>query len=256
MSVLRALLHGIDQMVWTVVQAIGPLFVLLIISQLWVLRLNRRELGRLIRGFVLAAVGLLLFLQGVEVAFIPVGEELGRSIATKWSPWWLVLIGFGLGFLTTFAEPAVQLLSDEVFQTSGGTIPKSLILWSLAVGVGLSVALAIGRTILGIPLWMILVPGHLLALALVRYAHPDFVGIAFDSGGAATGPMTTSFIVALGLGVAAFFPDRAPLLYGFGLIAFVLLAPVLSVLVVGALYARKRRAIDAEPESRQRQPGV
>ena len=93
-----------------------------------------------------------------------------------------------------------------------------------------------------------------MALALIRYSHPDFVGIAFDSGGAATGPMTTSFIVALGLGVAAYFPDRGPLLYGFGLIAFVLLAPILSVLVVGALYARKRRAMDAKPKSEQ--PGV
>lgn len=255
MSVLQALFHDFDRMIWNVVAAIGPLFVLLIVSQLWILRLSPRELGTLIRGFVLAAAGLLLFLQGVEVAFIPVGEELGREISAKWSPWWLVLIGFGLGFLTTFAEPAVQLLGDQVYHTSGGAIRRGLILWSLATGVGLSVALAIGRTILGIPLWMLLVPGHLLALVLIRYTDPDFVGIAFDSGGAATGPMTTSFIVALGLGVAAFLPDRAPLLFGFGLVAFVLLAPVLSVLAVGALYAaRKRRAMDAEPKSRQ--PGV
>lgn len=254
MGVLQALVRDIDQVIWTVIAAIGPLFVLLIISQLWILRLNPRELGTLLRGFGLAAVGLLLFLQGVEVAFIPVGEELGRSIAAKWSPWWLVLIGFALGFLTTFAEPAVQLLADQVYDTSGGAIPRGLILWALAIGVGLSVALAISRTILGIPLWMFLVPGHLLALALIRYSHPDFVGIAFDSGGAATGPMTTSFIVALGLGVAAYFPDREPLLYGFGLIAFVLLAPILSVLVVGGLYARKRRAMDAKPKSEQ--PGV
>ena len=111
--------------------------------------MNAREFGTLLRGFALAAAGLLLFLQGVEVAFIPVGEELGRSIALKWSPWWLVPIGFGLGFLATFAEPAVQLLSEEVYDTSAGAIPKSLILWTLAIGVGFSVALAIGRTILG-----------------------------------------------------------------------------------------------------------
>lgn len=251
MGVLQALFHEIDQMLMTVIAAIGPLLILLIVTQLAMLRLSAREFGTLLRGFALAAVGLLLFLQGVEVAFLPVGEELGRSIAVKWSPWWLVPIGFGLGFLATFAEPAVQLLSDEVFETSGGAIPKSLILWTLAIGVGLSVALAIGRTILGIPLWMILAPGHLLALCLIRYCDPDFVGIAYDSGGAATGPMTVSFIVALGLGVAASFPDRPPLIYGFGLVAFVLLAPILSVLVVGALYARKRRAIDAEPESQQ-----
>ena len=242
-------------MLLTVIAAIGPLFVLLIVCQMLMLRLNARELGTILRGFALAAAGLLFFLQGVEVAFIPVGEELGRSIALKWSPWWLVPIGFALGFLATFAEPAVQLLSDEVYETSAGAIPKNLILWTLAIGVGLSVALAIGRTILGIPLWLILVPGHLLALLLIRSSDQDFVGIAFDSGGAATGPMTVSFIVALGLGVAASFPDRDPLLYGFGLVAFVLLAPILSVLVVGALYARKRRAVDAESR-KSHQPDV
>lgn len=255
MGVLESLFQGIGGTLLRVLGAIGPIFVLLIISQFSMLRLSSREFGTFLRGFALAALGLLLFLQGVEVAFIPVGEELGREIAARWSPWWLVPIGFALGFLATFAEPAVQLLSDEVYDTSAGAIPKNLILWTLAIGVGFSVALAIGRTILGIPLWMFLVPGHLLALLLIRYSDQDFVGIAFDSGGAATGPMTVSFIVALGLGVAAASGDRDPLLFGFGLVAFVLLAPIISVLVVGALYARKRRAIDEE-STRSRQPGV
>ena len=255
MEVLAELFRDIDQTLVNVVSAMGPLVVLLLVTQVFVLRLGPREFGKLLHGFIVAAVGLLLFLQGVEVAFIPVGEQLGASIAVRWSPWWLVPIGFALGFLSTFAEPAVQLLSDEVYNTSGGTIPKNLVLWTLAIGVGFSVALAITRTILGIPLWMFLVPGHLLALILIRFSDKDFVGIAFDSGGAATGPMTVSFIVALGLGVAASFPDRDPLLDGFGLVAFVLLAPILSVLVVGALYARQRRAMDAE-STRTQQPGV
>lgn len=255
MEILRDLFAGIDQTLVKVVAAIGPIVLLFLICQAIFLRLSAREFGTMLRGFVLAAIGLLLFLQGVEVAFIPVGEELGREISARWSPWWLVPIGFALGFLATFAEPAVQLLGDEVYNTSAGAIPKSLILWTLATGVGLSVALAIGRTILGIPLWWILLPGHALAIFLIRYSDPDFVGIAYDSGGAATGPMTVSFIVALGLGAAAAVPGRDPLLYGFGLVAFVLLAPILSVLVVGALYARQRRAADAEPRT-SRQPGV
>lgn len=255
MSILQGLFQGIGQVALNVAAAISPLLILLLIGQAFFLRMGAREFGTMLKGLVLTGVGLLLFLQGVDVAFIPVGEELGRTVAARWSPWWLVPIGFALGFVATFAEPAVQLLDDEVYETSGGAIPKRLILWTLAIGVGLSVALAITRTILGISLWTILIPGHLVALFLTRYSDPDFVGIAFDSGGAATGPMTVSFIVALGLGAAAFFPDRDPLLYGFGLVAFVLLAPILSVLVVGALYARKRRAIG--DESRESQlPGV
>lgn len=255
MNVLRALVHGIDGVFMTVVAAIGPLVVLLILCQAIFLRMSPREFGTLLRGFLICAAGLLLFLQGVDVAFIPVGEELGRVVASKWSPWWLVPIGFALGFLATFAEPAVQLLADEVYNTSGGAIPRGLVLWTLAIGVGVSVALAITRTILGIPLWLLLVPGHLVGLALIPFCDKDFVGIAYDSGGAATGPMTVSFIVALALGVAAAFPDRNPVIDGFGLVAFVLLAPILSVLVVGVLYARKRRALDAESE-RVEQPGV
>lgn len=254
MSVLHALVHGIDGVLMTVVAAIGPLVVLLILCQAIFLRMSPREFGTLLRGFLICAVGLLLFLQGVDVAFIPVGEELGRVVATKWSPWWLVPIGFALGFLVAFAEPAVQLLSDEVYSSSGGAIPKHLILWTLAIGIGISVALAIGRTILGIPLWALLIPGHLLALLMIRWAEPDFIGIAFDSGGAATGPMTVSFLVALALGVAAAAPDRDALLDGFGLVSFVLLTPILCVLIVGVLYARKRRAISESAESGSRAP--
>lgn len=255
MEILRALFQDYETTLTSVIAAIGPLFVLLVITQLFVLRLSPREFGRLARGFFYGAIGLFLFLQGVEVAFIPVGEKLGLSISARWSPWWLVPIGFALGFLATFAEPAVQLLADEVYGTSGGAIPRKLVLWTLAIGVGISVALAITRTILGIPLWLFLVPGHLLALALIPFSDKDFVGIAFDSGGAATGPMTVSFIVALALGVAASIPGRDPMLDGFGLVAFVLLAPILCVLVVGVLYARQRRSLDAESE-RTRQPGV
>lgn len=250
MGVLRALFAGIDQTLIKVAAAIGPIVALFLICHFTFLRLNPREFGKNLRGFILGALGLLLFLQGVDVAFIPVGEELGREISARWSPWWLVPIGFALGFLATFAEPAVQLLGDEVYNTTAGAIPKNLILWTLAAGVGLSVALAIVRTILGIPVWAILIPGHALALLLIRFCDPDFVGIAYDSGGAATGPMTVSFIVALGLGAAAAFPDRDPLLYGFGLVAFVLLAPILSVLAVGVLYARTRR-ITEHAESRE-----
>lgn len=251
MSVIESLVRGIDATLVRVLGAVGPIFILLLITQYTMLRLSPREFGTFLRGFVLAGLGLLLFLQGVEVAFIPIGEELGREIAYRWSPWWLVPIGFALGFLTTFAEPAVQLLSDQVYETSAGAIPRNLILWTLAIGVGFSVALAISRTILGIPIWMFLVPAHLLALIMIRYSDPDFVGIAFDSGGAATGPMSTSFIVAIALGVAASMGNRDALLDGFGVVAFVLIAPILSVLVVGVLYARKRRALHDESERSQ-----
>jgi len=126
MSVIESLVRGIDATLVRVLGAVGPIFVLLLITQYTMLRLSPREFGTFLRGFVLAGLGLLLFLQGVEVAFIPIGEELGREIAIRWSPWWLVPIGFALGFLTTFAEPAVQLLSDQVYEDLGRRDPPKL----------------------------------------------------------------------------------------------------------------------------------
>lgn len=242
-----------DHLAVEVIQAIGPLVAILIISQYVVLHLSPREFGRMLRGFALSAIGLLLFLQGVQVAFLPVGDELGRTIANSSSPWWLVPIGFVLGFMATIAEPAVRLLNDQVYETSAGAIPTRLLLWTLAFGVGVSVAVAMVRTLYGIPLWMIIVPGYALALGMVRYARPDFVAIAFDAGGAATGPMTVTFIVALGLGAASAFPDRDPLLHGFGLVSLVALAPILCVLAVGVFYARRGRDAHGKPNEPTRE---
>ncbi len=255
MEIIHGLFHGMDDVLFEVAAAIGPLVAILVICQLLFLRMSAREFSRLLTGFGLGAVGLLLFLQGVHVAFLPVGEELGRTLTTSSSPWWLVPIGFVLGFMATVAEPAVRLLNDEVYETSAGAIPTSLLLWTLAFGVGLSVALAIVRTIVGIPLWTILVPGYTIALLTIRYARADFVAIAFDAGGAATGPMTVTFIVALGLGAASAFPGRDPLLHGFGLVSLVALAPILCVLAVGVFYARKGRASSGESQE-STEPGV
>ena len=254
-TVLRDLFSGVSHMALDVVWAIGPMVVILVICQFAFLRLSSREFGVLLIGFGLGAVGLLLFLQGVNVAFLPVGEEIGRTLATGPSRWWLVPIGFVLGFMATMAEPAVRLLGDEVYEASAGTIPVGLLLWSLALGVGLSVALAIVRTLLGIPLWTILVPGYALALLMIKFSRADFVAVAFDAGGAATGPMTVTFIVALCLGAASAFPDRDPLLHGFGLVSLVALAPIICVLAVGALFAREGSASRGKSEG-TRNPGV
>jgi len=248
-EVARALFHDIDHLVFEVAQAIGPLVLILIVCQFLVLRLSTREFAKLVQGFALSAVGLLLFLQGVNVAFLPVGDELGRTIANSSSPWWLVPIGFALGFMATIAEPAVRLLNDEVYETSAGAIPTGLLTWTLAFGVGISVAIAMIRTLYGIPLWTILLPGYAIALLMIRFASPDFVAIAFDAGGAATGPMTVTFIVALGLGAASAFPGRDPMLHGFGLVSLVALAPILCVLAVGVFFARRGRETGVKPST-------
>lgn len=243
------LFDGVGHVARDVALALGPLLVLAFLAQFTALRLRWRRFVHVAVSFVVAGIGLTLFLQGVNAAYVPLGQAVGQVLAAK-ARAWLLPVGLLLGVVATVAEPAVTILRDEVRKASAGAIPGGLLLVALAGGVGASVALALVRTLTGMPIWYILVPGYAAALILARRVHPEFVAIAFDSGAVATGPMIVSFIVALGLGAAAALPDRDPLLDGLGLVSLVALAPILSVLILGAILRQKERAGD---ESR-RQP--
>ena len=144
-----------------------------------------------------------------------------------------------LGFVATFAEPAVRVLNLEVDKVSGGYIPSKLMLYTLSIGVAISIALAMARILFGLPLWYFIGPGYLLALGMMLYSTETFTAIAFDAGGVATGPMTVTFILAIALGFSEKLDGRDPMIDGFGMIAIVALAPILSVLTLGLLYKFK-----------------
>lgn len=127
--------------------------------------------------------------------------------------------GFLLGFVATFAEPAVRILNFEVEKVSGGYIPQQIMLYALSFGVGTAAAASMARILLGFPLWNIVAPGYLIALILICFSNRTFVSIAFDSGGVATGPMTVTFVMAIAIGTASSIEGRDPLLDGFGMIA-------------------------------------
>jgi hypothetical protein len=184
------------EVIHEVVVALGPLLVLFALLQLFLLKMSREFLVRLGVGVLLTAVGLVLFLQGVKEGFLPAGAALGEALG-KGNLWALVPIGFFLGFTATFAEPAVRVLSYEVEKASTGAIPQRVTLLVLSLGVAVFVALGMLRIVLGIPIHYLIVPGYLLALVLMRFTHPTFLGIAFDAGGVATGPMTVTFVMAL-----------------------------------------------------------
>ena len=143
----------------------------------------------------------------------------------------LPLIGFILGLLVVLAEPAVAVLAEQVEDVTGGSIPRKLILRSLSLGVAFAVMLAIFRIkIEGFALWMVIVPGFLISLILARRVPQIFVGIAFDSGGVASGPMTATFILAFCQGVAGNIAD------GFGVISFVAMMPVITIMILGTIF--------------------
>lgn len=233
--------HGFSHVLAEVSLALVPLIILFAIFQIFFLKLPKNQIINIVKGLVLTFLGLSLFLQGVQIGFLPVGEAMGIALGSKSYNWVLIPIGFLLGFVATFAEPAVRILNYEVEKVSSGYIPQKIMLYTLSFGVGLAVAASMVRILLGIPLWYFIVPGYILALILMQYSTSTFVSIAFDSGGVATGPMTVTFVMAVAIGVASAMEARDPLLIGFGMIALVALAPILSVLGLGLLFGRKEK---------------
>lgn len=238
--------HGFEHALIEVALALLPLIIVFTFFQIFYLKLPMQRIGIVARGTVLAFLGLSLFLHGVKIGLMPVGNEMGILLGDLDNKWIVVIIGFFLGFVSTYAEPAVRVLNYQVEKVSGGSISKTIMLYTISVSVGISVMLAMLRIIYGINLWYYLVPGYIIAFILMKYSSTRFVSIAFDSGGVATGPMTVTFVLALCVGLASSIEGRNPLIEGFGLIALVALAPILSVMILGLFYNRTHKETQNE----------
>jgi hypothetical protein len=236
-----ALLEEIAGTAWSVTIAVAPLATLFLIFQIFLLKLPWRQVTEALIGTAIAAIGLFLFLLGIGIGFLPFGRAIGAALATPNQTWLFVVVGMILGFLTTRGEPAVRILADQVEAASQGSIRKSIILYAICIGVALWVGLGILRISYGIPLLYLLVPGYMLAIALMWLSDKDFVAIAVDAGGVATGPLANSFLLALALGASASMGDQEPIIQGFGLVALIALAPIISVMVLGFLVRLKTR---------------
>lgn len=228
--------YGFGDVLFEVSLALIPLMLFFLFFQVYMLKLPWKKVKDILIGIVFTFLGLSLFLQGVHVGFLPVGREIGDIVGDWRYQWILIPVGFLLGFVATFAEPAVRVLNVEVDKVTSGYIPSNLMLYTLSIGVAISIALAMARIIYGIPLWYFIGPGYFLALSMALFSTETFTSIAFDAGGVATGPMTVTFILAIALGFSDTLEGRDPLLDGFGMIALVALAPILSVLTLGLLY--------------------
>ncbi|MDY3005834.1 DUF1538 domain-containing protein [Anaerococcus porci] len=206
--------------------AILPITIVFLIMDKLVFKLKNKK--DIMLGLGYTYIGLIMFLASVEGGFMELARVMGEAYADfKFVP----LIGFVLGLLVVLAEPAVFVLSEQVEDVTAGSIHRSSIMKALSIGVAFAVMLAMIRIkIDGFKLWMLIGPGFLLALILSRNVPQLFVGIAFDSGGVASGPMTATFILAFCQGVAGNVAD------GFGVIAFVALMPVITIMIMGSFY--------------------
>lgn len=227
---------------WSVALAIGPLAALFVVFQLLFLRLPRREIMRIAIGTAVASAGLYLFLLGVSIGFMPFGRALGATLAALPETWLLAPAGLVLGFVTTWSEPAVRILADQVDEASNGSIRGSMVLQVVCAGVAVAVAVALLRIGYGIPLLYLIVPGYALVLVIMWFAQTEFVGIAIDAGGVATGPLANTFLLALAVGAAAANGSTSALVDGLGLVSIISLAPVIAVMAMGVLIRWKERS--------------
>ena len=224
-----------------IIESLAPLLVLFIVFQLTVLKLPRSYILNLLKGSLLAIVGLALFLQGVHIGFFPAGQAIGEVLGSIRVQWLLIPFGFMMGFLATWGEPAVRILSEQVEEASSGSIRKPIVLYTIVIGVALFIALGMAKIVYGIPLLWILVPGYLLAMGMMWFSDRSFIAVAFDAGGVATGPMAVTFLMAISVGIASGIQGRDPVIDGFGLIALIALAPILTVMVLGVIIRTKKR---------------
>ena len=215
-----------------------PLVAVFFLFQLLTRRYHKRQFVRVVIGFLFTFAGLALFLCGVGVGFAPVGELLGEKIAGSPYKWILVPIGALIGYFIVKAEPAIQVLNAQVENVTDGMVSIKAMNRAMSIGVATSVALSMLRTLLGIPVQFILIPGYILALLLSLYVPRIFVGIAFDSGGVASGPMTSTFLIPLSIGVCVSVGGDI-MSDAFGVVALVALTPLIAIQIMGLTYKLK-----------------
>jgi len=221
-----------------VVRALGPLAGMFLLFQLFLLRMSPRQIQRTVIGLVYAFVGLVLFLVGVNGGFLPVGSALGAHVGGLPDNGILIPIGLVLGALVVLAEPAVWILNQQIEEVSGGHIRKRFMLLSLSAGVAFAVGLAMLRVVTGVSLWWLLGPGYALALLMTFFCPPVFTAIAFDSGGVASGPMASTFILSFAMGASAAAGDGS-FSTAFGVIAMIAMTPLITIQGMGMLLTYK-----------------
>ena len=228
---------GLPHYMTEVAMSILPIVAVFFIFQMMTHRYQKRQRRRVMVGFAYTYAGLVLFLCGVNVGFGPVGTVLGRELARS-HKWLLVPIGMLIGFFIVKAEPAIQVLNRQIQGVTNGAISAKAMNRCLSIGVAVSVGLAMLRVVTGLPVQYILIPGYVLALTMSFIVPPIFVGIAFDSGGVASGPMTTTFLLPLSIGACETMGGNV-MSDAFGVVALVALTPLIAVQIMGVMYRIK-----------------
>ena len=234
-------IHHLPGILKTVLISLAPLAAAIVVFQLVLLKLPPKQMQKIIIGIVYTVIGLTLFFLGAKTGFIPTGNVLGASLATavpRCNYILLIVVGCILGAVTVCAEPAIRVLASQVEEISAGNIRQPVLLVALAMGVAVSVGLSLWRVVAGFSIWYLLAPCYAIALGLTFITPKLFTAIAFDSGGVASGPMASTFLLSLTLGASGAIGGN-PATDAFGLIAMIAVTPLISIQILGILFRRK-----------------
>jgi len=212
-----------------------PIIVVVALFQGLIIQSVPDNLLSIVIGLTIVAIGLALFIRGLELGIFPIGEGLAIDFAKKGSVFWLLTFAFTIGFSTTVAEPALIAIADKAALISHGLIDAFWLRMTVALSVGFAIALGTLRILLGHPIAYYIISGYILVVVVTFFAPPEIIGLAYDSGGVTTSTVTVPLVAALGIGLASSIKGRNPAIDGFGLIAFASLTPMIFVQVYGII---------------------
>ena len=247
-DIAGAFFHAAGVVAVNVGKALGLIVLFFVICQFTFLRLRKRQLLRIGMGVVFTYVGLVMFLTSVEVGFMPIGYKLGISIAQV-NHWLLIPLGLVMGVLVVLAEPAIHVLNQQVEQITSGYVTKRSMLIGLCIGVGVAIMLSAIRIVFDFSITYYIIPGYFVSLALSLFVPAVYTAIAFDSGGVASGPMTSGFILPFAIGACVGVQGAdAVLRDAFGVVALVAMTPLITIQLLGfkaiiSKHVRERRAM-------------
>ena len=251
------LIHTVWHTSLEVGRALGLIIVFFLILQFSLLKLPHKKLIQIFVGIAYTFIGLVIFLSAVSVGFMPIGFKLGSEMAQN-NALYVILFGFVIGMVVVLAEPAVHVLNKQVEEITGGSVSKRSMLIALSVGVGISICLSAIRIVFGFSILYYLIPGYLLSLGLAFFVPKLYTAIAFDSGGVASGPLTSSFILPMAMGMCFTLRGESGILsYAFGVVAMVAMTPLITIQLLGfrAIMSAKvrrritmKRILDADDE--------
>lgn len=241
-SIFDEFVSEISAIAWDAFLSMLPIIIVFVLFQIFFFKYKRHRVVDIVRGLVFTYIGLVIFLLGVNGGFMEVGARLGMQLASMDSKIPVLVVALLLGLTTVLAEPAVLVLTHQVEDVTGGSVNRILVLIFLSIAVGLSIFMSAIRILIpDVQLWMYLLPGFGLSVILSYYIPDLFVGMAFDAGGVASGPMTATFSLAFVQGIAAQVPTADVVTDGFGMIAIVAMMPIVALELLGALYQAKSR---------------